>query len=558
MQTGQLSAGRTRVLIVGAGPVGLALAIELGQRRIPCIVCERNDRVGYAPRAKTTNVRTREHLRRWGVADHLRAASPFGVDYPSTVMFVTRLAGFELARFDNAFCCAPARNPLYSEHAQWIPQYALEEVLREHAATLPAVEIHFNLEMVAASQDAAAVHASLRDVLTGEARSVTSDYLVGADGARSLVRESIGARLEGTHGLSRNYNVVFRARGMAQAHAHDPAIMYWQVNADAPSVIGPMDRGDKWFFMPTNVPTGTTLTDAQAVARIRQATGIALDYEILSSDQWVASRLIATHYRDRRLFLAGDACHVHPPFGGYGMNMGIADGVDLGWKLAATLHGWGGPGLLDSYEQERRPVHQQVMDEAVANHALLGNQLWQAGLEDDDQGGRELRASVGARIRAGKTREFNNLGVVLGTSYTASPIVVADGSEAPPFHHAIVTPSAHPGCLAPHAWLADGSSLYDHFGMGYTLLVFDDAADAPDVVAMVQAARARGMPLSAVSLRSPGLRELYGAGRALVRPDQHVAWRGERCPKDREQLLDRVSGHAAPTLNTVTGAAAQG
>jgi 2-polyprenyl-6-methoxyphenol hydroxylase-like FAD-dependent oxidoreductase len=554
----QLDTGRTRVLIVGAGPVGLALAIELGQRGIACLVCERNDRVGYAPRAKTTNVRTREHLRRWGIADQLAAASPFGVDYPSNIVFITRLAGYPLARFENAFNCAPATSSLYSEHAQWIPQYALEEVLRAHAQTLPAVEIHFSAEMVAVEQSGDYVQAEIRDLASGAVHVVRADYLVGADGARSAVRDAIGARMEGVRNLSRNYNIVFRAPGLAQAHAHGPAIMYWQINADSPSVLGPMDRDDIWFFMPTDVPVGTTLDNDAAVAKIRQATGIDLPYEILSSDQWFASRLLADRYRDRRIFLAGDACHLHPPFGGYGMNMGVADGVDLGWKLAATLQAWGGPTLLDSYEAERRPVHNYVMDEAVANHALLGKQLWQEGIEDAGEAGERARAEIGSRIRAAKAREFSNLGVVLGYSYEASPIVASDGSAPPVKHHASYVPSAHPGCLAPHAWHADGRSLYDDFGAGFTLLVLDAATsdEVPDdAKALLRDAAARGIPLEVRAPQIAGLRELYGAERALIRPDQHVAWRGNRCAPDATVLLDRVTGVVPSTAGAASATA---
>ena len=534
-----MSTSATPVLIIGAGPVGLATAIELGQRGTACILCERNDRVGYAPRAKTTNVRTREHLRRWGIADRLAAASPFGVDYPSNIVFATRLSGYGLARFENAFSCAPGVNPLYSEHAQWIPQYALEEVMRRHAETLPGVELRFSSEMIGLEQTDRSVRATIRDLKTGAEETVHSDYVVGADGARSAVREVIGAKMEGVHGLSRNYNVVFRAPGLAEAHPHGPAIMYWQVNADSPSVIGPMDQGDKWFFMPTNVPPGTELVLKDMPARIRQATGIDLPYEVLSSDQWIASRLIANRYRDRRIFLAGDACHLHPPFGGYGMNMGVADGVDLGWKLAAVLQGWGGPALLDSYETERRPVHNFVMDEAVANHALLGNQLWQDGMEDASEAGQRIRSDIGAKIQAAKRREFDTLGVVLGYSYTGSPIVADDGSEPPPRDHAKLIPSAHPGCLAPHAWLDDGSSLYDHFGQGFTLLVLDD--DARDD-AQALAAAARGIPLKCLFPGHPPLRQLYQAALVLIRPDQHVAWRGAAAPVDAAALWDRVTG----------------
>ena len=531
-----------RVLIVGAGPAGLALAIELGHRRIPCLVVERNDRVGYAPRAKTTNVRTREHLRRWGIANALRAASPMGVDYPSNIAFVTRLGGYPLARFDNAFNCAPGRNPHYSEHAQWIPQYALEEVLRAHAQSLPGVEVRFNCELLSLEQGVDGVRAQVRDTGRGATFAVTSDYLVGADGARSTVRAAIGAKMTGEHGLSRNYNVVFRAPGLAAAHKHGPAVMYWQVNPDVPSVIGPMDSGDIWFFMPTKLPEGVKFELDAVPALIRKATGIALDYEVLSSDEWTASRLIADRYRDRRVFLAGDACHLHPPFGGYGMNMGVADGVDLGWKLAATLQGWGGPMLLDSYECERRPVHDFVMDEAVANHSLLGNQLWIDGLEDAGDAGMRLRAQVGARVHAGKLREFHTLGVVLGYRYAHSQQIVGDGSAPPARDFLNYVPSAHPGCLAPHAWLHDGTSLYDHFGAGFTLLASGDA-DPDDLDLARDAALDAGIPLTILRQPIPMLADLYQARYALIRPDQHVTWRGDTRPAAWATLFRQIAGH---------------
>jgi 2-polyprenyl-6-methoxyphenol hydroxylase-like FAD-dependent oxidoreductase len=534
--------GTPRVLIVGAGPAGLALAIELGHRGVPCLVIERNDRVGYAPRAKTTNVRTREHLRRWGIADKLRAASPLGLDYPSNVTFITRLSGYGITRFENALYCAPGRNPLYSEHAQWIPQYELEEVLRAHAQSLPGVELRFNCELVSYEQDADGVRARVNNLAGSGEFEVRSDYLVGADGARSTVRKLIGAEMTGVHGLSRNYNIIFRAPGMAAAHQHGPAIMYWQINAEVPSIIGPMDRGDIWFFMPMQLPQGIQITPEEAPALIARATGIDLDYQVLSSDQWTASRLIADRYRDRRVFLAGDACHLHPPFGGFGMNMGVADGVDLGWKLAARLQGWGGAALLDSYELERRPVHNYVMDEAVANHAQLGVELRRPGMEEAGEEGDRLRREIGAQIQAAKLREFYTLGVVLGYRYDNSPVIVDDGSSAPTHDFLNYIPSAHPGCLAPHAWLHDGGSLYDHFGSGFTLLALA-GSDAAGISAMRAAAEAAGVPLTVFEPREAAvLADLYQAPYALVRPDQHVAWRGATIPEAALALFARVSG----------------
>lgn len=534
---------KPEVLIIGAGPVGLGLAIELGHRGVQALVIERNDRVGYAPRAKTTNVRTREHLRRWGIADALAAASPLGIHYPSNIVFCTRLGGHFITRLENASYCQPGRNPLYSEHSQWIPQYAVEEVMRRHVATLTSVAIRFSTEMIGFAQDAGGVTARIRDLASGAESVVDAAYLVGADGARSAVREAIGAKMVGEHGIGHHYNVIFRAPEIARRHTHGQAIMYWQVNEQAPSLLGPMDRDDRWFFMPPRPPGATRFTERDMPDVIRASTGIDTPIEILSSDEWVASRLVADRYQDRRVFLAGDACHLHPPFGGFGMNMGVADAVDLGWKIAAVLQGWGGPRLLESYTAERRPVHEMVIEEAVANHALLSDRLAMPGIEDASPAGEALRRQVGAKIQATKIREFYTLGITLGYRYIDSPICIADGSKPPARDYLNYRPSAHPGCLAPHAWLHDGASLYDRFGWGFTLLVTDSGEDH-EVDSIVRAARAANVPLEVIRPNLPVLGDLYGTRYALIRPDQHVGWRGNSVT-DAGAILEIVSGWAS-------------
>ena len=532
----------TQVLIVGAGPVGQGLAIELGSRGISCLVIEKNARIGVAPRAKTTNVRTREHLRRWGIADALRDASPFGVDYPSNVVFTTRLNGHPLARFENAMYCAPGRNPLYAEHAQWIPQYTLEQVMRRHLDSLPSVEVRLNTELLHLEQSPNAVVATIRNLETGQDDTVQAQFLTGCDGGRSRVREAIGARMEGTFGMSRNYNIVFRAPGLAEAHPHGKAIMYWQVNSEVPCLMGPMDAGDRWFFMPTGLAPDVQVTLDNAAELIRKATGIDMPYEALSVDEWVAHQVVATHYRDRRVFLAGDACHLHPPFGGFGMNMGVSDAVDLGWKFAAVLQGWGGEALLASYERERRPVHLHVLREATANHAHLGGTLYEAGMEDNTAEGAAIRQRVGKRISAAKLSEFYTLGTMLGDRYDDSPVVqrVPEGTpggnpRTRDFLNYI--PNALPGSRAPHVWLHDGSSLFDHFGTGFTLLVAattaraaNPPADQAAIQAAVTQAKAQGIPLVVLQPDNPAVPALYPQRLSLIRPDQHVAWAGDDWP----------------------------
>lgn len=531
--------GRTQVVIVGAGPTGLSLAIELGSRSISCVVVEKDEQRGPAPRAKMTHVRTRELMRRWGIANDLAKLAPFGVDYPSDIHFVTRLNGRELVCFKDALTCSPKRDERYSEHGQWVPQYKVEAVLRSKARTFPNVELRYDAEFVDFVQGENSVQVSIRCGATGKTQSIEADYLVGADGSSSLVRDKIGAEMVGVYGLSRNYNIIFRAPGLAEAHPHGPGIMFWQINPDAPSTIGPMDDGDLWFFSPTKLPPDKSFTEDEAIEIIKKSTGIDLPYEIISSDVWVASRLLADRYRLGRVFLSGDACHLHPPFGGYGMNMGVADSVDLGWKLAAVLQGWGGPALLDSYEAERRPVHDMVLEEAESNHSILPNQLYRRGIEDDTPEGDAIREEVSEIIRASKVREFYALGVVLGLRYCNSPVIVRDGTEPDWVMSREYQPSAAPGSLAPHAWLDADKSLYDLFGEGFTLLVFEDT-DADDVNAAREEAMRSDTPLKVVELARPELSELYEATRVLIRPDQFVAWRGDVWPGNN--LLGFASG----------------
>ncbi len=529
------------VVVIGAGPVGLASSIELARRGIRTLLVERNDRVGHAPRAKTCNVRTCEHLRRWGIVDRLRARAPFGIDYPSNVVFATRLAGRELARFENAFFCRPGAHPLYAEHAQWIPQYKLEETLLEYARELPLATQRFNVNVAALKQDEDLVTLTLE---TPEGiETVQSRYVIAADGAGSTTRSTLGIRMIGDGALSKHRMMIFRAPELARQHALGPAVAYWIVNRDAPSVLGPMDVDGRWYFGFTPRPG---LEDAEEALRL--ATALDTEIEVLSVGDWTAHRLVAERYREGRVFLAGDACHLHPPYGGYGMNLGVGDAVDIGWKLAAVIQGWAGEALLDSYGIERRPVHLRTIEEAVINHSQSSQSLASADLEDDGPNGDAARETAKQRILEEKVREFDTLGVVLGYRYDDSPCVIGDDTEAPAHHYRNYQPSARPGNRAPHYWLdgtststSHGAALYDRFGEGFTLLI--TRGDATDTTALCDRAAALGIPLEVLVIDDPALHALYGATYALIRPDQHVAWRGDTLPPDIGHFLATVTGH---------------
>ena len=496
----------TEVLIVGGGPVGLALALELSLQGRKCLLVESHARTGLVPRAKTTNVRTRELLRRWGIAGRLAAKSPFGTDYPSNVVFATRMSGREIARFENAFSCAPERDDRYAEHAQWIPQYKVEAVLKQRIEDFPGhCTLRHGTRLVSFTQGTEAVEAEVEHIDSGKRSTVRAHYLVGADGARSTVRAQLGIRMEGTSPISHHRNVVFRAPGLAQAHPLGPAVMYWILHPEAPCVIAPLDQGDLWTFGYSKAISG----DAPVEELIQRALGFKQPLEVLSIDEWTAHQLIAQRYREGRVFLAGDACHLHPPFGGHGMNMGVGDAADLGWKLAATLAGWGGPALLDSYEAERRQVHERVVNESVVNHSHSSGSLVHPMLDAEGAEGDVVRAQAREKILTLKRPEFHSLGVVIGAHYEDSPVLLREPADAPVLApRPDYAPNARPGCRAPHLWLRDGTehgaSLYDSFAtQGFTLLATGCNAAPEALTAVCDAAAARGVPLRTLAPRHP-------------------------------------------------------
>ena len=478
-------------------------------------------------------------MRRWGIANRVREAAPFGQDYPSNVVFATRLFGHPLALFENVSSGVKEENPLFSEPMQWIAQYHIERVLRDEVLRLPSITLLMGCELTGFDQDDDGVTATIQP-RDGEAATIRARYMVGADGGRSFVRKQLGFVMEGRSAFMASIGAVFRAPGLSDAHPQGPANMYWVVNQDAPAMIGPMDRGDLWFTI-----MGTKADDTPDKARVRellcQAIGRDWEIEILTLDPWSAHALMANQYQKGRVVLVGDACHLHPPFGGFGMNMGIADAVDVGWKLAAILQGWGGPNLLASYTPERRPMHHKVIEEAVANTGVLTQNLVRGDLDGDDAQSAAIRAELGAEILDKKRREFHTLGVVLGLCYDHSPIIAEEPGERPEWHFAEYAPHAKPGALAPHLWLAPGNSLYDHFGQGFTLLVTAPGGEA-DIAALSEAAKRRAIPLKVIAPNDLRLAPLYEARLALIRPDQYVAWRGDGLDRDADRLLDLVTG----------------
>jgi 2-polyprenyl-6-methoxyphenol hydroxylase-like FAD-dependent oxidoreductase len=512
-----------QVVVAGGGPVGLAAAVELGRRGVSCLVIEPRTTVSHArPRCKTINVRSMEHLRRWGIADRLRDRAPLPPSWSQDVVFCTSLAGYELSRFTGVLGLAPDGDR-FPELGQQAPQYVLEELLRDVAGELPAAQLATGMTVTGVEQDEAGVRVTVADQ-AGQQATVAAAYLIGCDGPRSVVRDQIGSAYQGEHALRPNFGMVFRAPGLWQHVRHGPAVHYWVVNPAAPALFGPIDTDGTWWIIAFGVDRETG--EREALRLIDAAAGVPAGATVLSTDPWTARMQLADRMRRGRVFLAGDAAHLNPPFGGHGLNTGLGDAVDLGWKLAAVLDGWGGPRLLDSYQTERRPIQERVLREATANMAVTSTELLADNLGDDDEAGRRARNAAAERIQATKRPEFHSLELVLGITVEDSPVIVP--AQAPGGFGA--------GRLLPHRWLSAGRSLYDELGEGFTLLRRRGDADGGGIA---KAARIRSVPLKIFDVAAG---DGDGPALVLVRPDRYVAWAGDRGPADGLALIDAVRG----------------
>ncbi len=531
----------TEVTIVGAGPAGLALAVELGTRGVSAVVVEPDPRTRIVPRAKLTNVRSMEHARRWGIAEEIRAASSLAARFTTDVSFVTALDGEEITRFHNVFHTAHVHDPRFPEPAQQIAQFQLEPVLRRRAEEFGCATFLDGARVVGLEQDDHSVRAHVQAGVSGRPMQVRSQYLVSADGARSPTRAMLGIATGGTRGIAHNYGVVFRSRGLRGQIPFAPALHYWIANPIRPSFMGPLDERELWWLQATALPPGLGMRSVDPVAVVSEAIGVDADISIVSTDPWEAHALLADRVRERRCFLIGDAAHVHAPMGAHGMNLAIGDAVDLGWKLGAVLDGWADEPLLDTYAIERGPLHARVLAEATRNYANLPNHFVRDRLGAGDLEGTLLRERVAAEIQSVKRREFSSLGLTLGHGYSGSPAIEGAPEIEPDDDVTVYEPAARAGFRAPHVWLPDGTSLYDRFGEGFTLLIIGTRTGASP---LERVAAEKAIPLTTVTIPASAAATNYPQRFALVRPDQMLAWCGDQLPSEPAQLLDRVTARA--------------
>lgn len=543
-----------QVLIVGAGPVGLSLATDLAQRGIRVMLAETRER-GEPPNVKCNHVsaRSMEIFRRLGVAGHLRDAG-LPPDYPNDVAYRTTFTGDELSRIH-----IPARQTRYTDKSGpdgWWPtpepphrinQIYLEPILFEFAESMPGVRVLNRTRIDQVSQDEHRATASGVRLDSREPVQIHCDYLIGCDGARSLVRKVVGARLLGDEVVGRVQSTFFRAPDLLGRATHSPAWATFSLNPRRSGNVYAID-GRESFLLHNYLKRDET--DFDAVDRdwaIRTILGVAADfrYEVISKEDWIGRRLVADRFRDRRVFICGDAAHLWVPMAGYGMNAGIADAMNLSWLLAACLNGWADRRALDAYEAERLPITEQVSHFAM-NHSLALQREREGvppGLEAEGEAGQAARAAAGKSLYDLNVKQYCCAGLNFGYYYDRSPLIAYDGAQPPGYSMDSFTPSTVPGCRAPHVWLADGRSLYDVLGTGYTVLRIGDVAQP---MTLQEAASRRQVPLNTVSLSADEAGGSYEPGYVLVRPDQHIAWRGNQCPSDPLALIERIRGAAQP------------
>jgi len=555
-RTHQTSEIEADVLISGGGPCGLMLANELGRRGIRCLLVDAKPSTAYNPQANATQARTMEHFRRLGFADEVRAQG-LPPDHPTDIAYFTRYAQHELARI-RLPTAAEATVKIKTMQGSWsaaelphrVSQKFVEQTLRRHAQALTSVEVRYGWTLEEFKDDGQTVNATVRPTEGGAAQTVHARYLVGADGARSLVRRQLGVEWGGVTGIQREFMggkmfaIYLRAPDFLSVLRHPKAWMYVAVNHQRRAFMASVDGVAEYAFhaalKPGEDAEHWTEDDARRV--FAETVGTDLEIEILSMGSWLAGHaLVAQRFQKGRVFIAGDAAHLFTPTGGLGYNTAVEDAVNLAWKLASVIRGEAPEGLLDSYEVERQRVAERNTGFARRFADSVGLFTAKPELEETSERGEAERELAAQHLNAHARLEFNIPGVTFGGRYDGSPVIVGDGAPLPPDEPNAYVHTASPGGRPPHMWLEDGQSLFDLFHREWTLLAL--GPDAPSTAAFENAARDLSTDLRVVRLPQTALLELYEAPLALIRPDQIVAWRGAT-DHEAAAVLTRVTGRS--------------
>src|SRR5262245_23705082 len=540
----------TSVLIVGAGPVGLTLAMDLASRCVDVTLVEIR-RAGELPNVKCNQVsaRSMEICRRLGIAAKIRDTG-LPAEHRNDVVCCVAVTGTELSRIRLPSRAGRLRGE-EGEDSWWptpesphrINQLFLEPLLFAHAAAQPRIRILDRTQFEGFVQGQLGVTSVARDLDSGEQVSVRSRYLVGCDGSRSAVRRCMGAALAGIAKYQRVQSTYFRSPTLKNLLPGEPGWMYLAFNPRRCGTMIAIDGKETWLihnFLYHDEP------DHEAVDRtwaIRQILGVGsnFDFEIISKEDWIGRRLVANRFQNGPVFIAGDAAHLWIPHAGYGMNAGIADAANLSWMLAGVLDGWADASLPDAYQAERQPITDQVSRLAfnMAHEVSQQRREISPDIERADAVGEATRAQIGKEAYDLYVQQQCCGGLNFGYFYADSPIIAHDGGAHPAYSMGRFESSSVPGCRAPHLWLRNGRSLYDALGSNYTLMRFDPAVG---ISGIIDAAAHRNFPLSVLDIDAPDARRLYERKLVLVRPDQHVAWRGDEEPAAPLNLVDLVRG----------------
>lgn len=543
------------IAIAGGGPFGLTLAIELGRRGVSVALYDAKASTAFNPQANATQARTMEYYRRLGFAEEIRALG-LPTDYPTDIAYFTRYGAHELTRF-RLPASRQAKDMVNRNDGSWsaaeaphrISQKYVEPVLRRHAEQAGDTQIKFGWLLTDFAETDDHVACRFESVGGDEVEQIQARYLIGADGARSFVRRTLGISYDGEYGKQRHffggqmYAVYLRCPDFYERTGKQPAWMNWVFNPQRRAFMAAVDgRGE--FAFHTQLKDGEnedSITDEDARCLFHETCGMELDCEILDHMGWTAGHsLVADQFGRGRVWFGGDAAHLFTPAGGLGYNTAVEDAVNLGWKLAAILKGQAGPGLLQSYERERRPVAVRNTGYACGFADSVGNFIPHDQIEEATEDGAAQRRSAGDYLNDHARREFNIPGITFGTRYDGSPVLPPADGKIPEDRANLYVPSGLPGGRPPHWWFEDGTSLYDRFGFNWSLLTFSSHDETSQK--LVEAAARRGLELKTIRVDEPQLRELYGADLALIRPDQMIGWRGDRC-SDPGPIWDLLLGH---------------
>ncbi|HEY4200659.1 MAG TPA: FAD-dependent oxidoreductase [Devosiaceae bacterium] len=538
-----------QVLIVGGGPVGLTLAMDLASRGIGATVVEMRER-GEPPSVKCNHVsaRSMEIFRRLGIVEKVRNAG-LPADYANDISYRTTTTGTELTRI-----LIPSRERRYAAKGgpdTWWPtpepphrinQIFLEPVLFASAEAMAGVRIINRAEVTDLVQDAEGVTATIRHA-DGRSEMIRSRYAVGCDGGRSPTRKLIGSRLVGDAVVQRVQSTYLRAPGLIDLMQVEPAWATFSLNPRRSGNVYAIDGRETWLVHNYLRDSEPDFDSVDRDRSIRDILGVGDDfqYEVFSNEDWFGRRLVADKFRQDRIFICGDAAHLWVPYAGYGMNAGLADAANLAWLLAAVLKGWAGEAILDAHEAERLPITEQVSHFAMNHAHAMASQRKAVPerIEEESAEGVALRLALGRAAYDLNVQQYAAAGLNFGYYYDKSPLIAYDGEMPPPYSMGTFTESTVPGCRVPHVWLKDGRSLYDAMGPDHALIRSDQSVD---VSPFVTAANRAGVPLRVVDIDPV---PIYQQKLVLSRPDQHVAWRGDALPQDSEALVARISGRAA-------------